>query len=235
VARIAFSETVPVTVSEPKVPTEVSEEVTTVEFKVVPVKVPAAAVTVQEDPSVQVVVLTVVPVFTRSAFVTSPVAVNEPVTVSPARVPVEVKEEVTMPGASVVPVNPVPGTAAAVIVVLHPKPVLVVQIRALEAVEQVPTASAVGEAVPEVALPSTVFVSIVARSAFVTSPVAVNEPVTVSPAIVCPPAVVTHVGHESVPRVSTRGEVATFTRTPAVAGKVTVTLPAVADGAMVTA
>jgi hypothetical protein len=38
--------TPPVTASEPRVPTEVSDEFTTVAFKVLPVKVPAAAVTV---------------------------------------------------------------------------------------------------------------------------------------------------------------------------------------------
>ena len=50
----------------------------------------------------------------------------------------------------------------AVIEVLHPNPVLVVQIRALPAVEHVPTARAVGDALPDVALPATVLVAIAA-------------------------------------------------------------------------
>lgn len=54
---------------------------------------------------------------------------------------------------------------AEVIEVLQPKPVFVVQIRAEEAVEQEPTARAVGEAEPAVALPRTVLVAWVARSA----------------------------------------------------------------------
>jgi hypothetical protein len=63
--------------------------------------------------------------------------------------------------------------------VLHPNPVLVVQISALEEVEQEVIANAVGEAVPLVALPKIVFVVIVDKSANVTSPVAVNAVVTV--------------------------------------------------------
>jgi hypothetical protein len=47
----------------------------------------------------------------------------------------------------------------AVIEVLHPNPVFVVQIRALPGVLHVPTANAVGTAVPDVALPSTVLVA----------------------------------------------------------------------------
>ena len=72
----------------------------------------------------------------------------------------------------------------AAIAVLQPKPVFVVQINAEADVEQVPTANAVGEAVPAVALPRTVFVAWVATSPSVTRPVAVKEPVTVRPASV---------------------------------------------------
>lgn len=72
----------------------------------------------------------------------------------------------------------------AVMEVLQPNPVFVVQISADEAVEQVPTASAVGDAVPAVALPMTVLVACVAWSARVIRPVAVREPVTVRPASV---------------------------------------------------
>jgi hypothetical protein len=57
------------------------------------------------------------------------------------------------------PVMPPTGTAAAVIDVLQLNPELVVQIRALAAVEQEPIASAVGAAEPEVALPVIVFVA----------------------------------------------------------------------------
>jgi len=47
----------------------------------------------------------------------------------------------------------------AVMAVLHPNPVFVVQFNALPAVEHVPTAKAVGEAVPLVAFPTTVLVA----------------------------------------------------------------------------
>ena len=57
------------------------------------------------------------------------------------------------------PVMPPTGTAAAVIDVLQLNPVLVVQSKALAAVEHEPMASAVGEAEPEVALPVIVFVA----------------------------------------------------------------------------
>jgi hypothetical protein len=46
-----------------------------------------------------------------------------------------------------------------VMLVLQPKPVFVVQISALAAVEHDPIASAVGDAVPDVALPTIVFVA----------------------------------------------------------------------------
>ena len=57
------------------------------------------------------------------------------------------------------PVMPPTGTAAAVMLVLQPKPVFVVQITALAAVEHDPIASAAGDAVPDVALPTIVFVA----------------------------------------------------------------------------
>lgn len=57
------------------------------------------------------------------------------------------------------PVNPLTGAAAAVIEVLHPNPVFVVQMAALAAVEQEVIARAVGEADPEVAFPTTVLVA----------------------------------------------------------------------------
>ena len=76
---------------------------------------------------------------------------------------------------------PLSGTAAAVIDVLQPKPVFVVQISASPAAEHDETDYAVGEADPLVALTRTVFVACVARSPSVTRPVALNELVTVSP------------------------------------------------------
>jgi hypothetical protein len=79
----------------------------------------------------------------------------------------------------VLPVTPENGTADAVMLVLHPKPVLVVQFSASAAAEQVDTDCAVGDADPLVALTSTVLVACVARSPSVTSPVAVNEDVIV--------------------------------------------------------
>ena len=80
-------------------------------------------------------------------------------------------------------VTPVAGTAAAVIDVLQPNPVLVVQIKASAAAEQLDTACAVGLAEPDVALTRTVFVACVARSASVMRPVAVTELVKVGLAI----------------------------------------------------
>ena len=72
--------------------------------------------------------------------------------------------------ATPVPRPPMPptGTALAVTLVLHPNPLLVVQIKALEALLHPPTASAVGAADPAVALPTTVFVACVARLSSVT-------------------------------------------------------------------
>ncbi len=55
------------------VPTEVREDVTTVEFKVVPVSVPAAAVTVADPPSDIDVPLTVIELLARLEL---PIAVN---------------------------------------------------------------------------------------------------------------------------------------------------------------
>src|SRR6267154_5050634 len=63
------------------VPTLVMLDVTTLDARVVPVRVPAAAATVHVEPSVHVWLLTVVAGLARSALVTSPVAVNDPVTV----------------------------------------------------------------------------------------------------------------------------------------------------------
>src|SRR5271167_4887193 len=84
------------------------------------------------------------------------------------------------------PVNPLAGATAAVIALLQPKPVLVVQINALPAAEHDDTACAVGEATPDVAFTSTVLAACVAWSARVTSPVAVNDVVTVAPIKVGP-------------------------------------------------
>lgn len=61
-------------------------------------------------------------------------------------------------------------SVAALIDVLQPNPVLVVQISALELVLQVPTANAVGTAAPAVALPATVLVACVAKLAKATEP-----------------------------------------------------------------
>jgi hypothetical protein len=73
---------VPDTVSDASVPRDVSDDVITVALSVVPVSVPAAAGAVHGDPNVQLTPLTVVEALTRSALVTSPVAVNDPVTVT---------------------------------------------------------------------------------------------------------------------------------------------------------
>ena len=98
-------------------------------------------------------------------------------------VPTVVSDDVTMATGSVAPVRPLAGAAAAVIEVLHPKPVLVVQISASPAAEQPETLCAVGEAEPDVALTRTVFVACVARSASVISPVAVTAVVNVGESI----------------------------------------------------
>ena len=65
-------------------PKEVREEAVTPAARVAPVRVPAAAGAVQVEPSVQVWPLTVVAELAKSALETRPVAVNDPVTVSPA-------------------------------------------------------------------------------------------------------------------------------------------------------
>ena len=59
--------TLPVTASDPNVPTEVKLLVTTVLFKVVPVSVPAAAVIVLVPPNVSVLPLTVIVLLARRA------------------------------------------------------------------------------------------------------------------------------------------------------------------------
>ena len=66
-----------------------------------------------EPPNVQTVELTVIVSFARSAFVTSPVAVNDPVTVKPARVPTLVSDDPVTPEARVAPVS-VPAAAGTV-------------------------------------------------------------------------------------------------------------------------
>lgn len=99
--------------------------------------------------------------------VTDPIAVAVKLVIAPR----EVKEDAVTPEASVLPVRPLAGTAAAVMDVLQPKPVLVVQISALAAVLHEPTARSVGLAVPLVALPLTVLVAIVARRALASVPV----------------------------------------------------------------
>ena len=82
----------------------------------------------------------------------------------------------------------------AVMLVLHPKPVFVVQINAELAELHPPIASAVTFAVPLVALPSTVFVAICATlarvipfvalwNAYVPAPVLVKNPVEANPVI----------------------------------------------------
>ena len=68
------------------------------------------------------------------------------------------------------PVMPPTGIAAAVIEVLQPNPVLVVQIKALDALLHDPTANAVGAADPAVALPTTVLVACVAKFVRATAP-----------------------------------------------------------------
>lgn len=80
------------------------------------------------------------------------------------------------------PVIPPTAIALAVIDVLQPKPVLVVQIRALEDVLHVPIESAVGEAVPEVAFPTMVFVVWVAKVVSGITPAPPTVPVKVGDA-----------------------------------------------------
>ena len=62
---------------------------------------------------------------------------------------------------------------------LQPNPVFVVHVSALVAAEHDPTASAVGEALPAVAFPTTVLVACVARLVNASRPVAVSAVVTV--------------------------------------------------------
>lgn len=90
-----------------------------------------------------------------------------------------VRDDVTTLEASVVPVIPEAGTAAAVMDVLHPKPVFVVQFSASPAAEQDVTLCAIGDADPLVALTRIVFVACVARSASVIKPVAVTAVVNI--------------------------------------------------------
>jgi hypothetical protein len=90
--------------------------------------------------------------------------VPKPEAIEPdASAPTVVSDDVTTLDASVVPVRPLAGTAAAVIDVLQPNPVLVVQINASAAAEQLATACAVGDATPAVAFTRTVFAACVAR------------------------------------------------------------------------
>ena len=79
------------------VPTEVKEELTTVELSVVPVRVPAAAVTVPDAPRAIAVPFTVIELFDNWAFVIEPKVppsvrlpelVTVPVSVMPLTVPV---------------------------------------------------------------------------------------------------------------------------------------------------
>ena len=121
----------------------------------------AVAVMAQVEPSVQTTPLTVVEALTRPAL-GRPVAL---VRTSPDGVP----PDVTTPPLALVararavatpvprPVIPESGAALAVIDVLQPKPVEVVQISASAAAEHDETAWAVGDAEPAVALTSTVF------------------------------------------------------------------------------
>ena len=76
-----------------------------------------------------------------------------------AKVPTLVRLEPVTPEARVVPVKLAAGTAFAVMLVLHPNPVFVVQIKAEEAELHPPTERAVTFAVPLVAFPNTVLVA----------------------------------------------------------------------------
>ena len=100
--------TVPVTVSELRVPTDVSDDETTFEARVVPVRVPAAAVTVPEPPSEIDVPFTVTDEFARYAF-TIGVAFQVPEVI----VPTEVREDETIVEFRDVPVR-VPAAAVTV-------------------------------------------------------------------------------------------------------------------------
>ena len=96
-----------------------------------------------------------VPTVEREAAVTVLFRTVAPVTVSDVSVPTEVREDAVTPLASVAPVNPEAGTAAAVMLVLQPKPVPLVHWSALAAVEQDGTARPDG--LTAVKAPSTVF------------------------------------------------------------------------------
>ena len=115
--------------------------ITTAQDPVVPdVYVPAVAPPVVADTEHPVVVNFVPFEITPFAFI--PAAVKVPVTVGLA--PNEVRLDAVTAEASVAPVNPLAGTADAVIAVLHPNPVALVHFKALDAVEHDGTASAVG-------------------------------------------------------------------------------------------
>jgi hypothetical protein len=104
---------------------------------------------------------------------------GEIVPVSVVNAPVDAVVEPTGPGAA----NVVPPSVAALMLELQANPDPLVHFRALAEVLQLGTESAVGDAVDPVPLPIIVFADWVARSAAVTSPVAVNDPVTVGLAI----------------------------------------------------
>jgi len=131
---------------------------TTVQLFAPTVNVPAVAPPVVAETEHPVVVNLVPLEINPLAF--NPAAVSVPVTVGLA--PKDVRLDAVTDEANVVPVNPLAGIAAAVIEVLHPNPVLVVHFSALPEVEHEPTANAVGDALPDVELPVTVFVACVA-------------------------------------------------------------------------
>ena len=108
----AFPVTLPaialVTVRFASVPTEVSEEVTTLDARVVPVSVPAAAAIVPEDPSVMLVPFTV-----RASFVRYALSIVVPCQTPLEIVPRLVRDDPVTPLARVLPVR-VPAAAATV-------------------------------------------------------------------------------------------------------------------------
>ena len=84
-----------------------------------------------------------------------------------------------MPPDVVVPETVAGNARPLTLIVLQPNPLLVVQVRALDAPEHEPIASAVGDAAPAVALPVIVFAACVARivSGIVPAPATVPEKV----------------------------------------------------------
>ena len=168
--------TVPFQTPVVMVPTLVKDEPTTVVGRAVPVSVFAAAVTIQVAPKVQAWVLIVIAELTRSALVTSPVAVKKPVTVRLFSVPPDNVIEQLPARAQLVPL----------MVMIEPTPVgvpviaglgMVMALGKVPPVRVAPEAATVQVEPRAQDWPFTVVV-LFAKSALVTRPVAVKPVVT---------------------------------------------------------